>query len=175
MCSYSWARSFQSLLLLVASKALPWMLYDMSAAGLLKKKKIKPAWIPWWELTCTMKDEQQWLCVLSRLLNQERAFLGDSPGSETSPPHPAGVAVHSSLDLGLFLLLALQTFWCAGRTSGEMASDAGAAKRCFRDRESKEPLGPCAQMSLFDLFSRQDWIYCNTFIWNAVLPWEYWG
>ena len=32
----------QSVLLLVASKALPWMLYEMSAAGLLEKK-IKPA------------------------------------------------------------------------------------------------------------------------------------
>lgn len=76
----------------------------------------------------------------------ERAFLGDDPGSETFLPHPAAAAVLSSLDLGLFLLSALQTLYCTGITSGEMASDAGAAKRCFRDKENEEPFGAGSQM-----------------------------
>lgn len=41
----------------MASRALPWMLHEMSAAGSLEK--IKSAWIPCRELTGTTEDARQ--------------------------------------------------------------------------------------------------------------------
>lgn len=48
-------------------------------------------------------------------------------------------------------------FWCRSRY------------KVLQGRESREPLGACAQISSFDLSGRWDRIYCNTFIWNAAL------
>lgn len=41
--------------------------------------------------------------AVTAYLCQECTVLGDSPGCETSPAPPAGVAIHSSLELGLLL------------------------------------------------------------------------
>lgn len=114
-------------------------------------EKMKPAWIPSWELTGAMKDEQQWH------LDIRNIFLGWSPGR------------NPLLILLCWLLTSLwfwdfscsQSLWCSGKSSGEMSSDVGAGTRCCRARNWVKPLGPCTQMPSFDLLStRMGYLQC---------------
>lgn len=115
------------------------MLHEMSAAGLLQKNKACLDALPrayWYHEGCAAVA-----AALSRLLGQEQLSVGTAlPGK---PPLLIPRGCSSCLDLGLFLLSVLQTSWRTAGTSGEMVvSDAGAAERCFRDREIKETSAP---------------------------------
>lgn len=122
------------------------MLYEISAAGFLGKK-IKLCWIPWWLLTFSARGEWRWQCVLNPL-SQEHACLGTA------------LAARPLLTLLVWLFTPLwiwdfvpffQPFWCTGRTSGEVDSDVGAAKRFFREPLCSDVVVQSLQQTVQDM------------------------